>query len=93
MIEMVRIGWGRDHPAFRQAFTSMFIPDGTQEQNRWMNELQRVSCTPENAVRLLRTFDSLDAQDAAKRVTMPTIVVHGTGDLRVPLSEGVTRRR
>ncbi|MGH7631048.1 MAG: alpha/beta fold hydrolase [Gemmatimonadales bacterium] len=87
MIEMIRVGWGKDHPAFRQVFTTMFIPEGTPEQSRWMNELQRVSCTPENAVRLLNTFDGLDAQDAATRLRVPTLVLHATGDLRVPLAE------
>ncbi len=88
MLDMIRVGWGKDHPAFRQAFTTMFIPEATQEQSRWMNELQRVSCTPENAVRLLNTFDNLDAQEAARRATVPTLVLHATGDLRVPFSEG-----
>ena len=88
MIDLIRVGWGKDHPAFRQVFTTMFIPEGTQEQNRWMNELQRVSCTPNNAARLLSAFDNLDAQEAARRITVPTMVLHGTGDLRVPFSEG-----
>jgi prepilin-type N-terminal cleavage/methylation domain-containing protein len=88
MVDLIRVGWGKDHPAFRQVFTTMFIPDGTQEQTRWMNELQRVSCTPENAARLLNTFDNLDAQEAATRVAVPTMVLHSTGDLRVPFPEG-----
>ncbi len=88
MIEMVRLGWGKDHPAFRQVFTTLFIPGGTQEQCRWMNELQRVSASPENAVRILQAFDRLDAQDAATRLRVPTLVLHATGDLRVPLDEG-----
>ena len=28
IIELARIGWGRDNPVFRQVFTSRFIPDG-----------------------------------------------------------------
>jgi pimeloyl-ACP methyl ester carboxylesterase/tRNA A-37 threonylcarbamoyl transferase component Bud32 len=88
MLELIRVGWGKDHPAFRQVFTTLFIPDGTPEQTQWMNELQRVSCTPENAVRLLNAFDRLDAQAAATRLRVPTLVLHASGDLRVPLAEG-----
>ena len=29
---MIRIGWGKDNPMFRQIFTSMFVPGGTHEQ-------------------------------------------------------------
>jgi pimeloyl-ACP methyl ester carboxylesterase/tRNA A-37 threonylcarbamoyl transferase component Bud32 len=88
MVEMVRVGWGKDHPAFRQVFTTLFIPDGTPEQFRWMNELQRVTTSPENAVRLLQTLHLLDCRQAARQVQVPTLVLHGTGDLRVPFAEG-----
>ena len=36
-----RAGWGKDNPAFRQVFTSRFIPGGTDEQIAWFNELCR----------------------------------------------------
>ena len=39
MIDLARVGWGRDNPTFRQVFTSRFIPDGTPEQLRWFNDL------------------------------------------------------
>ena len=41
MIELARSGWGRDNPAFRQVFTSRFIPGGTHEQLEWFNDLCR----------------------------------------------------
>ncbi len=51
LLKLIRLGWGRENPAFRQVFTSMFIPDGTLEQYRWFNDLQRASASPENAAR------------------------------------------
>ena len=39
-------GLGQGPSAFRQVFTSLFIPDGTTDEVRWFNELQRVSATP-----------------------------------------------
>jgi pimeloyl-ACP methyl ester carboxylesterase len=41
MLTLVRLGWGQENPAFRQLFTSQFIPRGTKEQADWFDELQR----------------------------------------------------
>jgi pimeloyl-ACP methyl ester carboxylesterase len=88
MLHMVRVGWGQDHPAFRQVFTTLFIPDADREQIDWFNELQRVSATPENAARMLEAFDRIDVRSLASRVRAPTLVLHAKGDLRVPFAEG-----
>src|SRR5262249_18425357 len=42
---LIREGWGSEHDAYRQWFTSQFIPGGTAEQSRWFNDLERVSAT------------------------------------------------
>lgn len=88
MIRMIEVGWGKDHSAFRQVFTSLFLPDATPEQTRWFNELQRVSTSPENASRMVRTFDHLDVRALAPRLTLMTLVLHAKGDLRVPFEAG-----
>jgi len=88
MLDLVRLGWGRDNPAFRQIYTSLFIPDGTPEQINWFNELQRLSATPENAFRTLAAINQLDVTVLAAQVTCPTLVLHARGDARVPFEEG-----
>ena len=88
MIRMVQVGWGQDHPAFRQVFTTLFIPDADREQIAWFNELQRVSATPENAARMLEAFDRIDVRSLAAKVQAPTLVLHAKDDLRVPFAEG-----
>src|SRR5215471_38029 len=60
MQTLILYGWGQDNPAFRQVFTSSFIPEGTPEQARWMNELMRVSTSPKNAVRLQDALSTVD---------------------------------
>jgi pimeloyl-ACP methyl ester carboxylesterase len=87
-LDMVRIGWGQENPAFRQAFTTLFFPEATSEQMRWFNELQRVSSAPESAARMLEASYALDVREAARRVTAPTLVTHCTRDARVPFEEG-----
>ena len=32
MVELARVAWSKENPAFRQVFTSRFIPGGTHEQ-------------------------------------------------------------
>jgi hypothetical protein len=46
---LARIGWGREHPAFRDVFTSRFIPGATQQQIDWFSELCRKTTSPEIA--------------------------------------------
>jgi len=82
-------GWGQDNPAFRQVFTSSFIPDGTPEQFHWMNELQRISISPENAVRLQNALGIVDIRDRLPLVTVPTLVLHSRWDARVAHARGL----
>ncbi|HJT05332.1 MAG TPA: alpha/beta hydrolase, partial [Stellaceae bacterium] len=51
METLVRAGWGEENAAFRQMFTSLFVPDGSKEQIDWFNELQRKTTSPECAAR------------------------------------------
>jgi len=50
----------KNGPAFRQFFTSLFIPDGTAEQQRWFNGLQRVSTSAANAERFIAAFADIE---------------------------------
>lgn len=88
VIQLVEHGWGGDDASFRQFFTSQFVPDGTPEQHRWFNELERMSASPANAARLLRTMYEVDVTADLPAVACPTLVLHASGDLRVPFGEG-----
>src|SRR5260370_27989021 len=52
MSTLIRLGWGMEKPAFRQFWTSMYIPETTTEQWEWFHEMQRLSTSPPNAARL-----------------------------------------
>lgn len=88
MLTLIRHGWGQDNPAFRQMFTSKFVPEGTHEQMEWFNELQRVSASAENAVRLRDAVCNFEVTDLLAQVSVPTLILHCTGDAVVPFSEG-----
>jgi pimeloyl-ACP methyl ester carboxylesterase/DNA-binding winged helix-turn-helix (wHTH) protein len=87
---LMREGWGRDNPAYRQMFTSQFMPDATIEQMNWFNELQRVSTSGETAARIQNVGSRIDMLDRLPLVQAPTLVLHATGDQRVPFDEGRT---
>jgi pimeloyl-ACP methyl ester carboxylesterase len=88
LLKLVRVGWGKEHSAFRQVFTSLFLPEGTPDQMNHFNELQRVSSTPENAARMIDVFHCLDVTELTSTLKTPTIVLHAKGDLRIPFEEG-----
>ncbi|MGZ5433103.1 MAG: alpha/beta fold hydrolase [Thermoanaerobaculia bacterium] len=86
--DVVRVGWGKENPAFRQLFTSRFIPGGTQEQLDWFNELCRRTTNAEIAAEILRMRADVDVSDLLGQVRVPTLVIHGREDAVVPFSEG-----
>jgi pimeloyl-ACP methyl ester carboxylesterase/DNA-binding CsgD family transcriptional regulator len=88
LVNLIRVGWGRDNPAFRQVFTNLFIPGGNAEQHQWWSELERLSASPENAARTLEAFHQVDVSELATQVRLPTLVMHARGDARVPFDEG-----
>jgi len=88
MLTLVRLGWGQENPTFRQLFTSQFIPGGTKEQADWFNELQRISTSPEDAVRNLIANGDTDVSALLGQVSVPTLVMHARDDGRVPFDQG-----
>lgn len=93
LLTLIRHGWGQDNPAFRQVFTSCFIPDGTAEQVRWMNELMRVSTSPGNAIRLQEALANVDIRDRLPMVRVPALVLHSRNDGRVAYERGLELAR
>lgn len=88
IVQLMRHGWGQDNPAFRQLFTSLFIPDGTEQQARWFNDLQRITTSPENAVRLRQVVDEIDISHLLAQVKAPALVLHCRDDAVQPFDEG-----
>lgn len=88
MADLIRLGWGRSNPAFRQVFTSLFIPEATTEQMHWFNDLQKVSTSPENAVSMRQASGQVDIQELAPLIQVPTLIMHARGDAVVPFNEG-----
>jgi len=88
LVDLIHVGWGRDNPAFRQVFTTQFIPGGTSEQHQWFNDLERVSAPPDNAAAIVQILHQLDVTALAEKVRIPTLICHARDDARVPFEEG-----
>ena len=88
IVDLARLGWGKENPAFRQVFTSRFIPGATDEQIGWFNDLCRKTTSSEMAGRLLETQSTIDVTALLGRVRTPTLVLHSREDDVVPIAEG-----
>jgi pimeloyl-ACP methyl ester carboxylesterase/DNA-binding CsgD family transcriptional regulator len=88
LLKLMKLGWGKDNPAFRQVFTYCFIPEGTPEQISWFNDLMPTSCSAENAVRLKMAFDEIDVREIATTLNVPTLVMHAKDDVACPFEDG-----
>jgi pimeloyl-ACP methyl ester carboxylesterase/DNA-binding CsgD family transcriptional regulator len=88
MISLMRVGWGRDNPAFRQVFAMQLFPDTTAEHIRALEEQMRLSVSPGNAVRLESEMHRIDVRDLAPQIAVPTLVLHSHEDEAVPFEEG-----
>jgi pimeloyl-ACP methyl ester carboxylesterase/DNA-binding CsgD family transcriptional regulator len=88
MLKVVELGWGRENPAFRQVFTALLIPDSKPEQYSWFMDMQRMTVSPQNVVRLMRTLDRVDVSGPLTNINCPTLVMHARHDCRIPFGEG-----
>lgn len=88
LLTLTRLGWNQDNPAFRQVWTSQFVPDADEAQSRSFNDLQRASTSADNAVRFLEEFGRIDVEDLLPQVSVPSLVLHSRDDAAVPFDEG-----
>ena len=88
LVNFIRVGWGRENPAFARFFTNLFIPDGTPEQHRWWGDLERLTASSDVAAQLLWNMQGIDVLDLAATLRVPTLIAHSRGDMRVPFEQG-----
>lgn len=85
--DLIRAGWGRDNAAFRQVFGTLFVPEGTQEQMKWFEDLTR-TVPMENALRIEETAHAIDVREIASSLDVPALVLHSRGDAMIPFESG-----
>ena len=86
--QLIKVGWGRPQHTFRRVFTSMMIPGATEEQMRWLDELQRVAASAETASAAIRQRSRADCRPLLADLDVPTLVLHCLRDQMSPFEGG-----
>jgi pimeloyl-ACP methyl ester carboxylesterase/DNA-binding CsgD family transcriptional regulator len=86
--QMIKVGWARPGSEFRRVFTSMMIPDATEEQMSWLDELQRVAVDADVAVSARTQRGREDARRLLPGIQAPTLVLHARGDRMNAFADG-----
>ena len=87
-VQLIELGWGNSDPSFRQVFSTQFMPDAPIEAIRGFNDYMPLTASAKSAAAIFSNNGQIDVQEEAKRVSAPTLVLHGRGDLRIPFEEG-----
>jgi pimeloyl-ACP methyl ester carboxylesterase/DNA-binding CsgD family transcriptional regulator len=85
---LLRLAWAVNNPAYKQVLSTELLPEGTAEQIGWLNDLQRVSTSADNAVKLAAVYSQMDVAELATTVRTPTLVLHAKQDVAVKFEDG-----
>jgi DNA-binding CsgD family transcriptional regulator len=66
----------------------MMIPSATEEQKRWLDDLQRVASTADNSAEMRRELALVDVRDLLGQIDVPTLVLHSRGDRNTTFAKG-----
>ena len=77
---LIKVGWEHPTPEFRRVFTYQMIPGATEEQMRWLDELQREAVSADTAVVSRQQRKLADAGALLAQLHLPTLVIHAKGD-------------
>lgn len=89
VMTLVKNGWGKDTPLYRQIFSESFTPSATTEELEWFNNFQRQTVSPSNAVAFLEIFSRLDVRHRLPELDVPTLIFHARGDKRVGMEHAI----
>ena len=86
---LVQLNWGKTNPAFFQVVTNLYIPEeATCGDQRWFNDLQTMSVSTANLVKIKRASDDINVRPLLPSLSVPTIVFHSDRDRIAPPQEG-----
>lgn len=88
LIDMIKLGWGKDNPAFRKFFSAQLMPDAADHIIQAFNDLMKISTDPEIAALLEREMHLSNVVEEAPKVQCPTLILHPYGDASIPFNEG-----
>ena len=90
LVDLTRVGWGRSNPAFRQVFTTLYMPDATWPRLRRSTRCR--GCRRAGGRALREASYGPTSSALARRVVVPTLVMHVRDDAIAPFEEGRASR-
>jgi pimeloyl-ACP methyl ester carboxylesterase/DNA-binding CsgD family transcriptional regulator len=78
--QLIKVGWARPDSTFRRVFTSLMIPGATEDQMRWLDDLQRVAASASTAYLARQQRFAADADPLLAELRLPTLVLHSLRD-------------
>jgi len=78
-VTLMKKGWGKDNPSARM-LAAAWMPEASLETIQEFSKLQRVSTSPENAIRFVIEFGNIDVYDLLPKVSVPTLILHNRDD-------------
>jgi pimeloyl-ACP methyl ester carboxylesterase len=89
VITLVRRGWGKDTPIYRQIFSQSFTPSATPDELAWFNDFQKQTVSPDNAAAFLDLFGNIDVRAHLAHIDVPTLILHARADQRVGVEQAI----
>lgn len=88
----------KDRPDFMKSFAEMFYGYSTLHHTVSAAQLEFFtsmagSASPDATVKLVRAFSETDFRADLTKITLPTLVIHGTGDKTVPYENSGARMK
>ena len=77
---LIRVGWARPTSEFRRVFSQLMIPGATEEQMRWLDDLQRMAVDADTALVARSQRIVTDSSSRLAELDVPTLVLHSRGD-------------
>lgn len=88
LVQVVRYGWTLPDSRFRRVFSESLIPGGTEEQKRWVDDIQPRATSRDTAIRAALARRDEDVTDLLPEVEVPTLVLHSRGSRMAPFEQG-----
>ncbi len=85
---LIREGWGSASETYREVFSALYVPSENRDHIRFLNELEKVSATPEMAEKYFRANAQIDVRNLLPQIKVPTLVLHCWGDRMAPFNLG-----
>jgi len=86
-LTLFREGFAPENRTIRQMLKYSIFPGGADQQLQWFNDLQHLTTSPENAVKIRQATFEIDVTELLSQVAVPTLVLHCRDDPAEPFDE------